>query len=143
MATSSYKMPEDFLKRIAVLSDKTEEIIPKVLEVGGEVVKAKVKANLEAVIGSDTKLPSRATGELVDALGVSPSGIDRNGNHDVKVGFDEPRKDGESNAKIANILEYGKSGQKAKPFLKPAKTASRNACIEAMKRKLEEEISKI
>lgn len=143
MATSSYKMPEDFLKRIAVLSDKTEEIIPKVLEVGGEVVKAKVKANLEAVIGSDTKLPSRATGELVAALGVSPSGIDRNGNHDVKVGFDEPRKDGESNAKIANILEYGKSGQKAKPFLKPAKTASRNACIEAMKKKLEEEISKI
>jgi HK97 gp10 family phage protein len=143
MATSSFKMPEDFLKRIEALGDKTEEIIPKVLEVGGEVVKAKVKANLEAVIGSDTKLPSRATGELVDALGVSPSGIDRNGNHDVKVGFDEPRKDGESNAKIANILEYGKSGQKAKPFLKPAKTASRNACIEAMKRKLEEEISKI
>ena len=32
MATSSYKMPEDFLKRIAVLSDKTEEIIPKVLK---------------------------------------------------------------------------------------------------------------
>ncbi len=143
MATSSFKMPEDFLKRIATLSDKTEEIIPKVLEAGGEVVKAKVKANLEAVIGSDTKLPSRATGELVDALGVSPSGIDRNGNHDVKVGFDESRKDGESNAKIANIIEYGKSGQNAKPFLKPAKTASRSACIEAMKRKLEEEISKI
>ena len=143
MATSSFKMPEDFLKKIATLSDKTEEIIPKVLEAGGEVVKAKVKANLEAIIGSDTKLPSRKTGELVNALGVSPSGIDRNGNHDVKVGFDEPRKDGESNAKIANILEYGKSGQKAKPFLKPAKTASRSACIEAMKRKLEEEISKI
>lgn len=143
MATSSFKMPEDFLERIATLSDKTEEIIPKVLEAGGDVVKAKVKANLEAVIGSDTKLPSRATGELVDALGVSPSGIDRNGNHDVKIGFDEPRKDGESNAKIANILEYGKSGQMAKPFLKPAKTASKNACIEAMKRKLEEEISKI
>ena len=143
MATSSFKMPEDFLKKIATLSDKTEEIIPKVLEAGGEVVKARVKANLEAIIGSDTKLPSRTTGELVNALGVSPSGIDRNGNHDVKVGFDEPRKDGESNAKIANILEYGKSGQRAKPFLKPAKTASRSACIEAMKRKLEEEISKI
>jgi hypothetical protein len=61
----------------------------------------------------------------------------------VKVGFDEPRKDGESNAKIANILEYGKSGQPPKPFLKPAKTASRNACIEAMKKKLDEEINKL
>ena len=143
MATASYKMPEEFLLKVSTLADKTEEIIPKVLEVGGEVVKAKVKSNLQASIGNSTKLSSKSTGELVDALGVSPAGVDRNGNYDVKVGFDEPRKDGESNAKIANILEYGKSGQPAKPFLKPAKTASRNACIEAMKRKLDEEISKI
>lgn len=143
MATASYKMPEEFLLKVSTLADKTEEIIPKVLEVGGEVVKAKVKSNLQASIGNSTKLSSRSTGELVDALGVSPAGVDRNGNYDVKVGFDEPRKDGESNAKIANILEYGKSGQPARPFLKPAKTASRNACIEAMKRKLDEEISKI
>ena len=129
--------------KVSTLAERTDEIIPKVLEVGGEVVKAKVKSNLQTSIGSDTKLPSRSTGELVDALGVSPAGIDRKGNYDVKVGFDEPRSDGESNAKIANILEYGKSGQPAKPFLKPAKTASRNACIEAMKRKLDEEISKI
>jgi HK97 gp10 family phage protein len=143
MARGSYKMPEDFLLKVSTLAEKTDEIIPKVLEAGGEVVKAKVKANLQATIGSDTKLPSRSTGELVDALGVTPAGVDRDGNYNVKVGFDEPRKDGESNAKIANILEYGKSGQLAKPFLKPAKSASRNACIEAMKRKLDEEISKI
>jgi len=143
MARSSFKMPEDFLLKLSTLAEKTDEIIPKVLGAGGEVVKAKVKANLQATVGSDTKLPSRSTGELIDALGVSPAGINRDGDYDVKVGFDEPRSDGESNAKLANILEYGKSGQPAKPFLKPAKTASRNACIEAMKRKLDEEISKI
>lgn len=143
MARSSFKMPEDFLLKVSTLAEKTDEIIPKVLEAGGEVVKAKVKANLQATVGSDTKLPSRSTGELIDALGVSPAGVDRDGNYNVKVGFDEPRKDGESNAKLANILEYGKSGQPAKPFLKPAKTASRNVCIEEMKRKLDEEISKI
>jgi HK97 gp10 family phage protein len=143
MARGSYKMPEDFLLKVSTLAEKTDEIIPKVLEAGGEVVKAKVKANLQATVGSDTKLTSRSTGELIDALGVTPAGVDRDGNYNVKVGFDEPRKDGESNAKIANILEYGKSGQLAKPFLKPAKSASRNACIEAMKRKLDEEISKI
>lgn len=143
MARATYKLPEDFLLKVSTLAEKTDEIIPKVLKEGGEVVKAKVKSNLQAVIGNDTKLPSRSTGELIDALGVSPAGIDRNGGYDVKVGFDEPRSDGESNAKLANILEYGKSGQPAKPFLKPAKTASRNACIETMKRKLDEEISKI
>ena len=143
MARGSYKMPEDFLLKVSTLAEKTDEIIPKVLEAGGEVVKAKVKANLQATVGSDTKLTSRSTGELVDALGVTPAGVDRDGNYNVKAGFAEPRKDGESNAKIANILGYGKTGQPAKPFLKPAKTASRNACIEAMKRKLDEEISKI
>ena len=143
MASSSYKMPEDFLLKVSSLADKTDTIIPKVLEAGGEVVKAKVKSNLQASLGSNTKLPSRSTGELVRALGVSPAGVDRQGNYNIKVGFDEPRSDGESNAKIANILEYGKSGQPPKPFLKPAKSSSRNACIDAMKRKLEEEISKL
>ncbi|WP_161879113.1 HK97-gp10 family putative phage morphogenesis protein [Alkalibacterium sp. MB6] len=143
MAKSSFKMPDDFLLKVSKLSEKTDEIIPKVLEAGGEVVKAKVKSNLQAVIGNNTKLLSRSSGELVKALGVSPAGINRDGDYDVKVGFDEPRSDGESNAKIANIIEYGKSGQPAKPFLKPAKAASRKACIEAMKNKLDEEISKI
>ena len=143
MARASFKMPEDFLTKVSTLADKTDEIIPKVLKEGGEVVSAKVKSNLQAVIGKETKYNSRSTGELIEALGVTPAGVDRNGYYDVKVGFDEPRKDGESNAKIANILEYGKSGQPPKPFLKPAKTASRNACIEAMKKKLDEEINKL
>lgn len=143
MARASFKMPDHFLIKVSTLADKTDEIIPKVLKEGGEVVSAKVKSNLQAVIGKEIKYDSRSTGELIDALGVTPAGVDRNGNYDVKVGFDEPRKDGESNAKIANILEYGKSGQPPKPFLKPAKTASRNACIEAMKKKLDEEINKL
>jgi malate/lactate dehydrogenase len=100
MARSSFKMPEDFLLKVSTLAEKTDEIIPKVLEAGGEVVKAKVKSNLQASIGNDTKLPSRSTGELIDALGVTPAGVDRDGNYNVKVGFDEPRKDGESNAKL-------------------------------------------
>ena len=47
------------------------------------------------------------------------------------------------NALIANVLEYGKHGQPPKPFLKPAKAASRSACIEAMKNKFNDEINKI
>ena len=113
------------------------------LEAGGEVVLEKVRSNLQAVIGRDTKEESRSTGELVSALGFSPAKIDREGNYNVKVGFAEPRSDGRSNAMIANVLEYGKSGQPAKPFLKPARTASHAPCIEAMKRTFEQEVEKI
>jgi HK97 gp10 family phage protein len=143
MAKVDFRMPDDFLRKVSALGEKTDEIIPRVLEAGGEVALEKVRDNLESVIGRDTKYPSRSTGELASALGLSPAKMDKDGNFNVKVGFSEPRPDGESNAKIANILEYGKHGQPPKPFLKPAKTQARKPGIEAMKEKLEEEIEKI
>lgn len=138
-----FNMPEDFLLKVSKLADKTDEILPKVLEAGGEVVETKVMSNLQAVIGSSTKEESRSTGELLSALGVSSAKQDKDGNFNIKVGFAEPRSDGKSNAMIAGVLEYGKSGQQPKPFLKPAKAQSKNACIDAMKNKLESEMEKL
>ena len=129
--------------KLSRLGEKTDEIIPRVLKAGGEVVEAKVKSNLQSVIGNGTKEDSRSTGELVSALGVSSARQDRDGNFNVKVGFSELRRDGKSNAMVAGVLEYGKHGQPPKPFLKPAKTASKNACVDAMIRAFEEEVDKI
>ena len=143
MAKVQMKMPEDFLEKMSRLGTQFDSVAESVLEAGGEVVLAKVQSNLSSVIGSGTKYDSRSTGELARSLGLSPAKVNRDGNHDIKIGFAEPRSDGDSNAKIANILEYGKSGQPAKPFLKPARSSSRNACISAMKAKLDEEVEKI
>jgi HK97 gp10 family phage protein len=137
------KMPEEFLLKISKLGDKTDEIIPKVLEAGGKVVEEKVKSNLQSIIGTNIKEESRSTGELVSSLGVSPALIDKNGNSNVKVGFSEPRSDGKSNSMIASVLEYGKSGQPPKPFLKPAKSASRKACINAMIEVFDKEVENL
>ena len=136
-------MQEDFLLKLSRLGEKTDEIIPKMLEAGGEVVEAKVKSNLQSVIGSGTKEESRSTGELISALGVSSARQDKDGNFNVKVGFSEPRSDGKSNAMIAGVLEYGKSGQSPKPFLKPAKSASKSACVDAMIAAFEKEVENI
>ena len=143
MAKVDIKMPEAFLEKMSRLGTQFDSVAESVLEAGGEVVLAKVQSNLSSVIGSGTKYDSRSTGELARSLGLSPAKVNRDGNHDIKIGFAEPRSDGDSNAKIANILEYGKSGQPAKPFLKPARSSSRNACISAMKAKLDEEVEKI
>lgn len=141
MAKAEMKMPEDFLLKVSLLNEKTDEILPHVLEAGGQVVLERVKSNLSAVVGKSTKRPSRSTGELENALGLSPAKPKRDGSGwDIKVGFAEPRSGSGSNAKIANILEYGKHGQLPKPFLKPAKTQSRKACIETMEAKLNEEV---
>ena len=133
MAKVDIKMPDDFLLKISKLGSDFDPVAEKVLKAGGEVVFNRTKSNLSAVIGKGTKHESRSTGELEKALGVTSVRLDRNGNHNIKIGFSEPRSDGESNAKLANILEYGKHGQPAKPFLKPAKSASKSECISVMK----------
>jgi hypothetical protein len=143
MGRCSFKIPEDFLQRITTLGARTDEIVPRVLAAGGEVMLAKVKSNLQAVISRDTKHPSRSTGELVEALGVSGARLDREGNHNIKVGFAEPRRDAGTNALVANVLEYGKHNQPPKPVLKPAKSAAKGVCIAAMKAKLSEEVGGI
>ena len=140
MAKCTVKLPEELLAKLSKLGSESDAVAERVLKAGSDVVLAKVKSNLSAVIGSGVKFDKRSTGELERSLGVTPVKVDKEGNHNVKVGFAEPRRDGDSNAKIANILEYGRHGQPAKPFLKPAKSASKSAAIEAMKRKLEEEV---
>ncbi|EKZ4235107.1 HK97 gp10 family phage protein [Listeria monocytogenes] len=143
MAKVDIKMPDEFLLKVSKLGSDFDPVAEKVLKAGGEVVFKRTKSNLSAVIGKGTKHESRSTGELEKALGVTSVRLDRNGNHNIKIGFSEPRSDGESNAKLANILEYGKHGQPAKPFLKPAKSTSKSECISTMESTFEEEVKKL
>ena len=143
MAKCTVKLPEELLAKLSKLGSNSDAVAERVLKAGSDVVLSKVKRNLSAVIGSGVKFDKRSTGELERSLGVTPVKVDKEGNHNVKIGFSEPRSDGESNAKIAPIIEYGKSGQPPKPFMKPAKSATRSACMSAMKRQLEEEVDKL
>ena len=143
MARVDVKMPDEFLERMSRLGSNFDSIAETVLEADSEVVLEKTKSNLASVIGSGTKYDSRSTGELESSLGLTGVKMDRNGNFNIKVGFSEPRRDGGSNAQLANIIEYGKSGQPAKPFLKPAKSASKKQCVEAMKTAFESEVEKL
>jgi len=140
VAKCEVKLPDEFLARLSRLSSRTDEICEKMLESGAEVVERVARENLRSVIGSGTKTPSQSTGELLEALGTSPVKQGRDGNLNIKIGFSEPRSDGKRNAMIAAILEYGKSGQSPKPFLKPAKTKSKRAMQAAMIATFEREV---
>ena len=142
MAKADIQMPDEFLEKISRLGKEFDAVAESVLEAGGEVVLEKARGNLSGAVGRGTKYKSRSTGELEASMGLSPAKLNKDGNHDIKVGFAEPRSDGDSNAKLATILEYGKHGQPPKPFMKPAKSASKAAAIAAMQRKLEEEVNK-
>lgn len=137
MAKCSAKLPEELLKKLSRIGNNMDTIADLALKAGGEVVLKKTKSNLTSMV----KGPS--SGQLVNALGLSPVLLDRNGNYNIKVGFDEYRADGSANAMVANIIEYGKHGQPARPFLKNAKSTSKKECEETMAKKIEEEINKL
>jgi len=154
MAKVQLKMPDDFERRLTLLGQREDEIAERVLKAGAEVVLPKVKSCLSASIGRGTKTESRSTGELLASLGVSPMKQDRDGNNNVHVGFNEPRRKQyaakgkrsykqATNAMVANVLEYGRHGQPARPFLKPAVRAAEAAAKEAMKQKFTEEAEKL
>jgi hypothetical protein len=154
MPSIKVDFPEDFTNRITRLGNQTDRIIGKSLEAGGEVVLAAVRDNLSAVIGRDLEYEGRSTGELLASLGVSPVDNDKDGNPNVRVGFNEPRRvqtaaKGKrsyhvaTNAMIASVLEYGRHGKKGKPFMNPAKIASRKRCEAVMKEIVEREMGAI
>lgn len=151
MAICKINLPDEIYKAIEKLSDKTDEVIKSTLEEGGKVALDITKGNLRKSVTNSSK---RMTGELVKSLGMSRVRVNKKGIHNIKIGFNEPRKKQYkakkkrsynliTNALIAGVLEYGKSGQAPRPFLKPAKSKCKKLCVEAMKQKLDEEISKL
>ena len=143
MATITIKLPDEFMNQLSEFDSRLEDIFTKSLEAGVEIAEKQAKANLKAVIGSGTKLPSESTGQLLGALGTSPVKRSSLGGFDIRVGFAEPRKDGGSNEMVANIIEYGKKGQAAKPFMKPAEDATKSKVKAKMEETFKAEAEKI
>jgi len=132
MAKVTIEFPDDVVKKLAKLGNKTDEILEKTLRAGADVVKPVFEANLVGSIGRNTKRKSKSTGELADSLGISPVKSADDGSVDIKIGFAEPRKDGKRNAMIAGILEHGRSNQPARPFISATKSAVKAPATQAM-----------
>ncbi len=142
MAKMTLKLPDDLSYQLSALQKNSNALVEKALKAGGEIVLQKAQRNLSSVVGSGTKYPSRATGELERSLGLSPVKENSTG-HNIKIGFSEPHSGGISNAMLATLLEYGKHGQAAKPFMTPAKRAAQKPCIEAMRKIFEEGVDNL
>ena len=141
--STTVKLPDDLMNQLDTFDKHTDEIIEKALTAGAKIAEAQVKKNLRAVIGKDTKKPSKSTGQLLSAIGVSPVKASKGG-WNIRVGFAEPRKNGKANAAVANTLEYGskKHNQPPRPFMKPALDATKAASKDEIKRVFDEEATK-
>lgn len=118
MARVHIQLPNNFIDALQAASTLLDAAAGDVLNAGAGVVEPRLRANLTAAIGQGAT-PSRSTGQLLAALGTTSVKVNSRGEHNLKIGFAENRRDGRSNALIANVLEHGKSNQPARPFLAP------------------------
>lgn len=140
MGLVKIEFPEGLIKKLKSVEGKTQEVLTTTLRAGAEEVKPVFAAHLASVIGRDTKYPSRSTGELKSAIGIAPVRVTEEGVLNIKIGFYEPRSNGEYNAKIANILEHGKQGQPAKPFIAATRKAVEKTAVDTMQRVFAEQV---
>ena len=162
MATITIKLPDEFMNQLSEFDSRLEDVFTKSLEDGAEIAEKQARANLKAVIGSGTTFPSETTGQLLGTLGISPVKPSDLDGFDIRVGFAEPRKKKSgattyskklksgkvsnyeyTNEMVANILEYGKKGQAAKPFMKPAEDATKSKVKAKMEETFKAEAEKI
>ena len=164
MAEMKISISDKLDKLLIGIEKDLPEMQEKMLKGMADIALPVAKGNLSGAIGN-TKYDSRSTGELLSSLGTSPVKPSKaGGGYDIAVGFNEPRrvqaapakyhkgKNGSqvadrgyytvTNAMLANILEHGKSGQEARPFMGPAKASTRDACIEEAKRIFKEEVAR-
>ena len=132
MARVDVRLPNAVIDALTQVSNVVDDNAEQVLAAGAQVVEPRMRANLTAAIGRATKQPSRSTGQLVSALGTTSVKVNSRGVYNVKVGFAENRRDGRSNALVANVLEHGRSNQAARPFLAPTRSQTRRAATQAM-----------
>ena len=143
MARVHIRLPNAFIDSLNAASSVLEASADEVLGAGAAVVEPRMRSNLAAAIGSNTKKPSHSTGQLLGALGTTSVKTNSRGDHNIKVGFAENRRDGRSNALIANVLEHGRSNQPARPFLAPTRSQTRRGAIQAMKQALAARIGQV
>jgi HK97 gp10 family phage protein len=151
-------MPDDFMKQLETLEKNTPGIIEGMLEAGGKIGLGNAQSALAGAVGHVPN--SRSTGELQASLGLTAMKKDRNGTYNVKVGFNEPRRGqtaiklrvgakgrlaargyyAATNAMIANVLEFGKHGQRPRPFMLPARLKSEKPIEAAMQAELDKAV---
>ena len=163
MASCTVFVPDDMGKELKKLEGETRRIIEQTLTAGGKACLPIFEQAIKRGVGRT----DRSTGELAGSVGLTDVSV-KDDSYNIKGGFHEPRSKQAkakkyhasksrhgtkrvadrgyytvSNAMLANIIEYGKSGQPARPMLAPIESRLEETAQEAMKQAFDTEVSKI
>lgn len=95
-------------------------------------------------------VPKQQKRDLQNSLGVTPAKVDRNGNANIKVGFDgygsfktKKYPNGLPNQLLARSIESGSSVRVKTPFARVGALKAKNKVIKAMQDELDKQVRKI
>lgn len=149
MAQSKAVLPTEVIKQLETLEREADSIIDKMLDAGVQAVRPDVETKLKSAITGEY-----ATGELEKSIvvkrkkyknGDAAKVICFRGNSRVqraKNGRIYKRKTPARLNEIAAVLEYGKSDQPPRPFLRPAFIEKNEAIVQAMEEVFDRETKK-
>ena len=158
MAKMTFKAGDDYMLKLSRLGARSDAIAKKALYAAADIVTDAVRDNLESLptdryryLEKDEKftgVPSGLKRDLLDSLGITPVDTDKNGDWNVKVGFDGygsfPTKKytkGVPNQMLARSIESGSSVRVKTPFVRPAVRATKKAAIGAMQKVIDQAIN--
>lgn len=136
MARAAFMLDEDFAIKLSRLDTDINEIAKKAIYEGAKIVADTMKVNLESVLSDE------ATGQLVEALGITPIGM-LGGEWSAHIGFDGYDTNGVAFQLIARVLESGTSTRQKKPFVRKTMNQTKTKVAAVMQAVVEEEYQKI
>lgn len=136
MAKAAFMLDEDFAIKLSRLDTDINEIAKKAIYEGAKIVADTMKVNLESVLSDE------ATGQLVEALGITPIGM-LGGEWSAHIGFDGYDTNGVAFQLIARVLESGTSTRQKKPFVRKTMNQTKTKVAAVMQAVVEEEYQKI
>lgn len=156
MAKITFKVGEEYARKLSQLAAGSEEIAGKALRAGAGIIADEIRKNLTANLNDPASasksgstmfknLYNETSGSLLESLGITPVSMDRDGVWNIKIGFGDPDYDpkGVSNLLKARVMESGSSTIRKRPFVRPALDAKEDAAKAEIEKVIDEEIEKI
>lgn len=148
---------DEYAKKLQTLGGKSEQVAKMAVFDGAAVIAEAIKAGIKALPTDNTfgtsgspvnGISNRQKADLINGFGLAPMKVE-NGYINTKAGFNgygnTPTKkypNGVPNQILARSIESGTSFRKKHPFIRSAVNSSKNAAIDAMNKKIDEEMRK-
>ncbi|NLU52379.1 MAG: hypothetical protein GXX10_05905 [Clostridiaceae bacterium] len=145
MAKMAVKGFDEYIAKLSKLGSEMPNVAKKAVRAGANPVADEIRKGLEANIkdpayaglgegGIFGVKPNygKSTGDLIESLGISPAGVDKNGIYNCKIGFSGYDRKGVPNALKARAMESGTSRLRKRPFIRPAVNRAKKRALEEM-----------